>query len=518
MAMEWTIFISMAVLFVAGVFAGRLSVGVSLAIAAVGGGLMSGLAQDPLELVRLLSEGALAYFDPILYIASAMIFIAAIERSGLLGTVVRGMILTFHRNPVMLLTSATLLVLFPGMMTGSSTAAVLSTGALVAPVLMKVGVPRERAGAIIAMIAVYGQCAPPVNIPALIIGAGADIPYLGFGLPLLLLSLPPALLATLWLGLRHVKRCDRAELEANLPESLHATHGWPLYLPLVILTGLLLGERFAPGPIRQLGLPLIFLISTLAALLTGRRTPLTGIVNTAMRRSISILAILVGVGMFIQIMTYSGARGAVAVACTGMPRELLYPIAGISLPLFGAVSSFGAASVLGVPFILSMLNQDIIITCSALSMIACLGDLMPPTALAGLFAAEVVAEKNYFRILRLCIIPAICTVLLGITVIIFSNSLAGLALYDSNMYTTQSAPTESLSTAAPAAVPSLSEAASGGLSAGTVHHAVTAIYWVYVGALALIALLFLWREPTVMMRLNAVLFALPLTLRAVQVM
>jgi hypothetical protein len=51
-----------------------------------------------------------------------------------------------------------------------------------------------------------------------------------------------------------------------------------------------------------------------------------------------------------------------------------------------------------------------------------------------------------------------------------------------------------------------------------VHHAVTAIYWVYVGALALIALLFLWREPTVMMRLNAVLFALPLTLRAVQVM
>jgi hypothetical protein len=368
------------------------------------------------------------------------------------------------------------------------------------------------------MIAIFGLCAPPVNIPALIIGAGADIPYLGFGLPLLLLSVPPAILTTLFLGWGHVRRVERGELQAILPESLHGSHGWKLYIPLVLLIFLLLAERFVPGPFRHLGLPLIFLLSTLAALLTGRRTAVGPVIMTAFHRSLGILAILIGVGMFIQMMTYTGARGAVAVTCAGLPRELLYPIIGVSLPLFGAVSSFGAASVLGVPFILSLLNQDVIITCAALSLIACLGDLMPPTALAGLFAAEVVEERNYFRILRLCIPPAIVTAIFGVAVIIFSNQLSGLALYDPNVYTTQSAPVEGMSTAsAPSITVDLAQEADAGRQINLTQTSITFIYWIYVAALALISLLFLWREPRLVMKFNALLLGVPLALRALQV-
>ena len=62
----------------------------------------------------------------------------------------------------------------------------------------------------------------------------------------------------------------------------------------------------------------------------------------------------------------------------------------VAIPLFGAVSSYGSASVLGVPFLLAFLSSNQIITASAISLIASLGDMMPPTALAGIFAAQVV--------------------------------------------------------------------------------------------------------------------------------
>jgi hypothetical protein len=54
-------------------------------------------------------------------------------------------------------------------------------------------------------------------------------------------------------------------------------------------------------------------------------------------------------------------------------------------------------------------------------LIAGLGDLMPPTALAGLFAAQVVGVKNYFQVLRVCFLPAVVTAAWGILVILGAN-------------------------------------------------------------------------------------------------
>jgi hypothetical protein len=80
--------------------------------------------------------------------------------------------------------------------------------------------------------------------------------------------------------------------------------------------------------------------------------------------------------------------------------------------------------VLGVPFLLAFLGKNEIIVGSALSLISGLGDLMPPTALAGIFAAQVVGEKNYFKVLKYTILPAILTAVWGIGMIIFANALA----------------------------------------------------------------------------------------------
>ena len=84
------------------------------------------------------------------------------------------------------------------------------------------------------------------------------------------------------------------------------------------------------------------------------------------------------------------------------------------------------ALLLGVPFLLAFLGQNEIVVGSALSLISGLGDLMPPTALAGIFAAQVVGEKNYFKVLKYTIIPAIATAIWGIGMIIFANELGKL--------------------------------------------------------------------------------------------
>jgi len=133
-----------------------------------------------------------------------------------------------------------------------------------------------------------------------------------------------------------------------------------------------------------------------------------------------ILCILAGVGMFIQIMTLTGGRGWTVISFLSLPPFLLYLGIAISMPLFGAVSAFGSASILGVPFILALISKNAIITASALSAIAGLGDLMPPTALAGIFAAHVVGEKNYFKVLRYCLIPAAFELAMGIGVLLMS--------------------------------------------------------------------------------------------------
>src|SRR5665647_2253135 len=128
----------------------------------------------------------------------------------------------------------TLIIMFPGMITGSCTASVLSTGVLLVPVLLKMNMPRETAGAIVAMAAVYGMIAPPVNIVVMIIGGGIDMPYIGFDLPLLYMTLPLAILTTLYLGYGYARSADMTAVMEEFARRERAPGGFLLYLPLLV--------------------------------------------------------------------------------------------------------------------------------------------------------------------------------------------------------------------------------------------------------------------------------------------
>lgn len=409
--------------FVFGAFALKLPIAVALAAAAVVGALAAGEGFP----VRHFVEGTFGYLDTILIIATAMIFMKSVQKTGLLESLAARVIRTFRTKPLLLSLGLMFIIMVPGMITGSSTAAVLTTGALVAPVLIKLGVPAVKTAAAIAMGAIYGMIAPPVNIPAMIIGGGIDMPYVGFALSLLVCTVPLAIFSALVLVYPHLKK--GAGDENALEEELQRMEAIPLTVrlvfPVILLAVLMTGEQFLPGIWPPLGMPVNFLLAALSALFTGRRLNFIEASREAVNDAIPVLGILMGVGMFIQIMTLTGVQGFIVVSVLALPAWLMYLGMATSIPLFGAVSAFGAASVLGVPFLLALLGQNEIMVGSALSLLAGLGDLMPPTALAGIFAAQVVGEENYFRVLKFCIVPAVVTAGWAVVVILNANTVMG---------------------------------------------------------------------------------------------
>ena len=417
MSIELITFVVMIAVFLAGCFAAKLPVSISMVLSAIAGALVGGEGVP----LRHLVEGMFSYVDTILVIATAMIFMKVIQESGALDAIASVIIERFHKVPALMLCLIMLIIMFPGMITGSSTASVLSAGSIMAPVLMLMGVPMLETASILAMGGILGMIAPPTNIPAMVIGAGIDIPYSGFGLPLTLLTFPLAALFVLMLGYKYVKKMNYLEVQAKLNTESRKKFGFKVYIPLILAIVLMTLTKLVPA--FSIGMPLVFLISAVVGCFTGYKINILKVAKDSVNSVLPVMGILMGVGMFIQIMTLTGVRGFIVTFCMGLPEWARYLAIAISMPLFGAVSSFGSASVLGVPFLLTFLAQDEIIVASALSLIAGLGDMMPPTALAGIFAAQVVGMEKYAPVLKKCMIPCLIIIVWGLLFIAGANIL-----------------------------------------------------------------------------------------------
>lgn len=418
MEIELIVFLTMLGVFLIGNFLLKLPVSLSMAAGAIAGALAAGEGIP----LRHLFEGTFVYMDTILIIATAMVFMSIIQESGALEALNALIVRRFHRVPAIMLMLLMLMVMFPGMVTGSSTAAVLSSGAIVAPVLLLLGIPRPQTGAILAMGAILGMAAPPVSIPAMLIAGGVDMPYIGFEGPLFFLTLISGVTTVLFIGLRYARHVNYDSIKQHLNLQIGAQYGFKIYLPLILLVVLLVLTRALPNVIPNPGMPLVFIICSVVGLFTGRKFKALEVVREAVHTTIPVLGKLMGVGMFIQVMTLTGVRGYIVINCLALGPAMLYLAICTVMPAFGAVSSYGAASVLGVPFLLALLSTgNQIIIAAALSFICCLGDLMPPTALAGNYAAKI-AEVKYSRVLKYCVVPFLFCVLLGLSFLLWPNT------------------------------------------------------------------------------------------------
>jgi TRAP-type C4-dicarboxylate transport system permease large subunit len=393
----------------------RWPIGVALLLSAWVGAAVNG---DWLP-ARHLAEGAFSYLDPILVIVTAMIFMRALADGGALVTIVGFVQRRLGHRPAVLLPMLMGIVMFPGMITGSSTASVLATGTMVGSMLVSLGLSRERAGAIIAMGGVLGMVAPPINLPAMLIGAGIDLPYAGFAAPLAVAAFPLAIVVVYWLGWPALRARTRDQGQAL---AAPMTVWWALVAPLAA-AALMAAPRVWPAVVPDYGLPLTFLVSAGLVVVVSPRFRVIASLLRATEEVLPVAGILTGVGAFIQVMTVTGGRGWLVAAMLGAPSWAVFGAAAVSIPLFGAVSAFGSASVLGVPFLLALLGRNEIVTTSALSMLAALGDLMLPAALAATLAAQAVGMADRRRVLRLCVVPALGVVAVAILMLAWSPQL-----------------------------------------------------------------------------------------------
>lgn len=451
---ELLYFVLMIGAFVALILWAKLPSGLCLMISAVIGIVLSAIISGtPIDLFKFI-EGSFGYFDTILIITAAMIFMGAMQVSGALEYISAILVKTFRKVPSLLLISFMIIIMFPAMVTGSSLASALSAGALIAPIMIKWGIPKAKAGAIVGIGSILGMVAPPVNVPAMVICDVIDIPYVGFELPLLILVLPLAIISVLLLGRKYVKALEEHEVEYVVDTSVLKELNWTVCIPLFVLILLIVAEMIWPIIFGSFAMPLMFVVATILSFFFGRRLPFwqkkqkpeTGVeddgeiavpaaqedkpncvvevIRQGVHKSFSAMGLLMGVGMFMEAITLNGVRGNFITMAVTLPNVWRYIAMGVSLPVFGGISAFGSASMLGGPFVMAFKSvaSDIVLTCG-FSLLAAIGEFLPPTAMSATFASEIVGEKGYGKISRAAL-PAL--VLIFVYSLIFSLLFGGI--------------------------------------------------------------------------------------------
>lgn len=425
---ELLYFLVMIAVFIVMLLVVKAPSGISMMVSALVGGILYCIISGEQFSLRYYVDGAFGYFDTILIITAAMIFMGGLQACGALDYLSALLVKKLHKYPTLLLLSFMLIIMFPGMVTGSSLASIVSSGALLAPIMVKMGIPKAKAGAIVAFGAVLGMIAPPINVPVMAICDVADIPFQGFTLPLLALTIPPAIFAVLFLGRKYVKEINLDEmaevidfsiLDKNVknvekeqdenndekPVKVKKGLNWTCLIGLFILIILIILESVLPRIFGSLGMTLIFIIATIPTFFTGRKVKPHMVVKDGVYKSFSAMALLAGVGMFVEVLTWIGARGWFVANALSLPSILQYVAIAVTLPVFGGISAFGSASILGGPFVMAFLALDNIIVASALSLLAALGEFLPPTAMSATFAGQAVGEEKYIKITKAALIP-----------------------------------------------------------------------------------------------------------------
>lgn len=398
---ELVFFIVMIVVFILCLLFLKVPAGISLMISAIIGSLIAGFGIP----IRHLVEGSFGYLDTILTIAAAMIFMVALEKSGALDASSVFIVEKLHKYPTLLLISFMFIIMFPGMITGSTIASVVSSGCLVAPIMIGMGIPKNKTAAIVGLGSIFGMLAPPINIPVMVICDVVDMPYIGFTLPLLLLTFPLAIFTVIFLGRKHVKEIDVEQLKNHMNFKIKEEVNGLVFLPILLLVVLIILQNAFARYMIQLGLPLTFMICAIAALFCGKKFNFINASKEGLNKALGAMALLMGVGMFVQVITLNGVRGFFVINALSLPKELLFVSMGLTVPIFGGISAFGSASILGGPFVMALGSLNPIIVASGLSLLTGIGEFLPPTAMAATFACEVADKESYKNALKPAIIP-----------------------------------------------------------------------------------------------------------------
>jgi gluconate:H+ symporter, GntP family len=368
---------------------------------------------------RHLVEGGFGYFNLMLALFAGAWFGQAALKSGLADGFAAGLLRLCGVRPLPSLGAIALLLYAAGMFTGLAGVAVLAVGVFAAPVLRRIGLAAHDAAAFIALEATCGMIAPPVNVPAMMIADGVNMPFLNFDRTLLAISLPVAVFAVVLFA----RRCGARQPAA--PEKGVARGALAGSAPLAAMLGFWLVLRAFPQQVYDPGVPAVLVAAGLLAVpLLGLRGLRASVGAAFSGVPVYLAAALIAVGMLVQVMTLTGIRGWVVIQAMASDAPWLHFLA-LSLPVFGGVlTSAGTANILGVPFAFAFIHQDMIINVSTLSSIAAISEFMPPTAIGAALAGYVTGEARLLAIVRSAL-PALALLLaISMLLLVFARPLA----------------------------------------------------------------------------------------------
>jgi CitMHS family citrate-Mg2+:H+ or citrate-Ca2+:H+ symporter len=406
----------------------KISTELSMLFAAVVGGVVGGAGIPARHIV----EGAFTYLDICLIFITATLFMNLLKESGGVAFVIRRVLIRFHKRKIVLFIMLAFLLLIPGALTGAGSVTVLITGSLVATVLGYMNIPKAKAAAIIFIIAGLSAAAPPVSLWAMLTAAGVNMPYVGFFLPLLVPCVLLALATIFILGWK-AKPADLDAALRELPEAPPRMNWIKVLAPFLLFFVLVLAGRVFPFDFPIMGLPLMFAAAAVITLLLSPvPIPFLDVARRTVHQLLPLVGTLTCVGVLVQIMTLTGARGLIAITVVTLPVTVVILTLFLTLPVSESVLMWGAAPVLGVPLILlfNTLNLNPIIALAGMSVIWPLGDAIPPTAIIGRLTVETIGLKeSYGKFLKQCLVPAALIILVGTLMVFFSKKLAFLSVF-----------------------------------------------------------------------------------------
>lgn len=394
---------------------------VILLAAALAGSLVSGMGIRFREIV----EGPFAFIDSALCICMASIFIGLLNKTG---TFERMLSLICRIKSCFLKSLAlTLFIALPAMLTGFYSASIMTTGALAKKALQNGGVDDGKTAGIICTSSLIGMLMPPNCIPAMIAANGAGsvlpTPYVGFFIPLLILSLP-ALLAECLIML---KPLSKASFEASKGKDSGL-------IAMAILVLAVLADGLLSSFVYLGGLAFIFFLGSIAliALNAGswkvRKT--LDYVSDALMMAIGPVALMLALGSFIEISSMSGVRGFFSLKILPFSVEnVMLALMAIALAVglfFG--ESLPAVLIAYAVFPIGWLANTVVVTgvASALALVSMLslrgGIVDKSRTWLGL------EHVGYRQVLRESWLPCILILTMGIVMVLFGDSMSFVIL------------------------------------------------------------------------------------------
>ena len=418
--------IAMAVVFTALYvpFRKRISIVFPLLAACVAATLVAGFGVP----VRYLVEGEFGYFYIVVVILSAVVFLQLIQDNGCLRSIVGILARKLSGHPVVLLFVGTGLLYLPGMVTGLGVPGALGVGAILTPLFLAFGMGAEEVAALVTMGAMLGSVTGPVNIPAMIIAGGINMPYEGFGRILPAITIPLGVLTTLILGLGKARKADASKIAAQFTADPSDVGTARAFTPVLVVIALMLAIRIFPKVIPDIGTPLTFAIGSIVAVFCGSKInvwkSVTGVLDGPI---LGIAALLLVSGVIVEVSTLTGVRGLLVVASLSLPPSLIVIAAGLAHPILGGtLTMLGSAAILGVPFATALLGSNMIVVVASLSVLCALSQYVPPTAIVGLLSKNLAGVKSYGSVLRKLAVPSGISIVFCVIVLFYSKQIAFL--------------------------------------------------------------------------------------------